>query len=40
MNSKCNQCGEDSDLLTAFTREGVCGKCARANHRLVMRGGK
>jgi Zn finger protein HypA/HybF involved in hydrogenase expression len=40
MNSKCEQCGQVLDLLTAFTLYRVCGKCTRANHRASVRGGK
>jgi len=38
----CVQCGDTSDLLAMFTRSGVCGKCARKNHReaLGIKGGK
>jgi Zn finger protein HypA/HybF involved in hydrogenase expression len=39
MDSKCEQCGQVLDLLTAFTLYKVCGKCTRANHKRV-RGGK
>ncbi len=38
----CNQCGSTADLLAMFTAYGVCGKCARKNHReaLGIKGGK
>ena len=32
--SKCELCGDDSDLLVIITR--VCGKCARKNHRKAV----
>ena len=32
----CAQCGDTSDLLARFTASGVCGKCARANHRKAL----
>lgn len=35
--AKCNQCGEELDLLTAFTKYQVCGKCTRLNHRRVAK---
>ncbi len=38
--NKCQQCGEDTDLLAQFTKYGVCGKCARAIQRKATRGGK
>jgi len=38
--SKCQQCGEDTDLLAQFTSAGVCGKCARKNHRKATRRGR
>lgn len=38
--SKCQQCGEDNDLLAQFTKAGVCGKCARKNHKKAIGGGK
>jgi Zn finger protein HypA/HybF involved in hydrogenase expression len=38
MNSKCEQCGQVLDLLTAFTLYKVCGKCTRANHKRVRAG--
>jgi hypothetical protein len=36
----CAQCGDTSDLLARFTASGVCGKCARANHRKALGKGK
>lgn len=33
MNSKCQQCGDDSDLMVAFTSHKICGKCTRKNHK-------
>ena len=32
----CAQCGDKDDLLARFTQHGVCGKCARANHRKAL----
>ena len=37
MDSTCKQCGDDSDLMTAFTAHKICGKCARVNHRKAVR---
>jgi hypothetical protein len=39
MNAKCEQCGQELDLLTAFTRYQVCGKCVRVNYRKAVRRG-
>jgi len=33
MDSTCQQCGDDSDLLVAFTAHKVCGKCTRKNQK-------
>ena len=33
MDSKCEQCGQSVDLLTAFTKYKVCGKCTRKNNK-------
>jgi len=38
MDSRCVQCGDDNDLMTAFSRWRVCGKCARKNHRDAVAG--
>ena len=38
MNSKCVQCGDDNDLMAAFSRLKVCGKCAKKNHRDAVSG--
>jgi hypothetical protein len=38
MDSKCKQCGDDTDLMVAFTKVKVCGKCVRKNYRKAMRG--
>ena len=38
--TKCLQCGEEMNPVQAiisFTH-GVCGKCTRKNHRLVING--
>jgi len=37
MNSTCEQCGDDTDLLLAFTAHKICGKCTRKNHRKAVR---
>jgi len=34
----CSQCGETNDLLVAFTKYKVCGKCTRRNHRDAIKG--
>ena len=33
----CVQCGDTNDISARFTRWGVCGKCARANHKKATR---
>lgn len=33
---KCEQCGDTVDLLAQFTSTGVCGTCARRNHKKLM----
>jgi ribosomal protein S27AE len=33
MNSTCQQCGDDNDLLTAFTQNKICGKCTKKNQK-------
>ena len=35
-SNQCVQCGDDNDLLVKFTAHKVCGKCARANHRIMV----
>jgi ribosomal protein S27AE len=37
LNATCSQCGEDIDLLTAFTEHKICGKCTRKNHKQVTK---
>ena len=37
LNSTCKQCGDDNDLMVAFTEHGICGKCVKKNHREAMR---
>ena len=37
LDSTCIQCGDDSDLMTAFSAYKVCLKCCRANHRKAAR---
>jgi len=34
--NKCKQCGQDNDLLTAFTKYQVCRKCSKENHRQTV----
>lgn len=34
-DTNCTQCGGDVDLLAQFTNSGVCGKCARRNHKNI-----
>ena len=36
MDSVCIQCGNDTDLMIAFTAHKVCGKCTRKNHKKAM----
>ncbi len=36
MNSQCKQCGGEGDLLVAFTKHKICGKCTRIRHKQVM----
>lgn len=33
LDSTCEQCGLEIDLLTAFTKNKVCGVCSRKNHK-------
>ena len=33
MSYKCEQCGDDTDLMLTFTAHKICGKCTRKNHR-------
>ena len=40
VDSKCVQCGDDSDLMVAFTTHGVCGKCVRKNYLKATGRGK
>lgn len=38
----CKQCGEEMNpvqIMLSFTH-GVCGKCCRKNHKLVIIGGR
>jgi len=37
MDSTCKQCGDDNDILTAFTADKICGKCTRKNHRKAVK---
>ena len=34
---KCKQCGSDQDLMIAFTKYQICGKCTRKNHNLSLK---
>lgn len=34
---RCKQCGDDNDTLVAYTRDQICGKCTRKNHRKVSK---
>jgi predicted nucleic acid-binding Zn ribbon protein len=36
MDSKCKQCGDDTDLMVAFTDVKVCGKCVCKNYRKAV----
>lgn len=38
INTQCVQCGDDSDLMVAFTKHQVCGKCTRKNYKQVVKG--
>lgn len=43
MDSKCVQCGNENDLLVAFTKYKVCGKCVKKNYKKAVgqkKGGK
>jgi hypothetical protein len=40
LDSKCVQCGDDSDLMVAFTKSKVCIKCVEDNFRKAMKGAK
>jgi ribosomal protein S27AE len=34
---KCKQCGDDSDLLVAFTKHQICGRCTKQNHKKAVK---
>ena len=36
-HNACESCGNTVDLLTQFTRNGVCGACTRKAHRKATR---
>jgi hypothetical protein len=38
--AKCKQCGNDLDLLSAFTIYNVCSKCCKKNHKAALNGNK
>jgi len=38
MDSKCVQCGKENDLMVAFTKYKVCGKCVKKNYKKVVKG--
>jgi NMD protein affecting ribosome stability and mRNA decay len=43
MDSKCVQCGKENDLMVAFTKYKVCGKCVKKNYKKAVgnkKGGK
>ena len=33
IDSTCEQCKKDDDLMVAFTDHKVCGKCTKKNHK-------
>ena len=37
VKTKCEQCGDETDLLTNFTKYQVCGKCTRKNHKSLTK---
>jgi predicted nucleic acid-binding Zn ribbon protein len=37
MSYKCEQCGDDTDLMLTFTAHKICGKCTRKNHRKAVK---
>jgi hypothetical protein len=37
IDSTCSQCGDDYDLMTAFTEHKVCRLCTRKNHRKAVK---
>ena len=37
IDSTCEQCKKDDDLMVAFTNSKVCGKCTRKNHKAVLK---
>ena len=36
MDSKCVQCGKENDLMVAFTKYKVCGKCVKKNYKKAV----
>ena len=36
MDNKCVQCGNENDLMVAFTKYKVCGKCVKKNYKKVV----
>lgn len=36
LNSTCEQCGNDKDLMVAFTKYPICGKCVKKNHKKAI----
>jgi len=40
LDAKCVQCGNENDLLVAFTRVKICGKCIRKNQQNIAKGKK
>ena len=42
-SSKCVQCGNENDLMVAYTKYKVCGKCVKKNYKKAVgnkKGGK
>lgn len=33
----CKQCGSTDDLMVPFTKDQVCGKCTRSNHKRAVK---
>lgn len=39
-NLVCKECGDDNDLMIAFTKYQVCGACTNAGYNKAMRIGR
>jgi NMD protein affecting ribosome stability and mRNA decay len=37
MDSKCVECGNENDLMVAFTKHKICGKCVKKNYKQALR---